>query len=64
VRGRATSSMLIAQFSHIGEAGCAHGLATSDSSPEREHAGSWVGEFLSQPLTRVAIARLLDAATG
>jgi hypothetical protein len=64
VDGRATFSMLIAQLSHIGEAGCAQWLAASDASPEREHAASWVGEFLSQPLTRDAIARLLDAVTG
>jgi len=61
VRRRGAFSMLIAQLSHIGEAGCAQWLAADASSAEREHAASWVGEFLSQPLTWDAIERLLDA---
>jgi aminoglycoside phosphotransferase (APT) family kinase protein len=56
-----TFAMLIAQLSHIGEAGCAQWLAAGPSTPEREHAATWVGEFLSEPLTRDAIGRILGA---
>jgi aminoglycoside phosphotransferase (APT) family kinase protein len=59
--GRGTFSMLIAQLGHIGEAGCTQWLAAEASSPERERAQGWVAEFLSQPLTRRAIDRILDA---
>jgi aminoglycoside phosphotransferase (APT) family kinase protein len=61
VTGRRTFSMLIAQLGHIGEAGCKQWLAAEDSSPEREHAAAWVGEFLAQPLSIDAIDRILDA---
>jgi hypothetical protein len=37
--------MLIAQLGHIGEAGCMQWLTAEASSPEREHAATWVGEF-------------------
>ena len=53
--------MLIAQLAHIGEAGCRQWLAAGTSSPQREHAATWVGEFLSQPLSRETIDRILDA---
>jgi Ser/Thr protein kinase RdoA (MazF antagonist) len=61
VEGRATFSMLIAQLGHIGEAGCRQWLEGAASSPEREHAEGWVGEFLGQPLSRSAIDGILDA---
>ena len=61
VTGRRTFSMLIAQLGHIGEAGCKQWLTAEASSPEREHAATWVGEFLAQPLSSDAIARILDA---
>jgi aminoglycoside phosphotransferase (APT) family kinase protein len=61
VMGRGTFSMLIAQLGHIGEAGCSQWLAAPPSSPERGHAAQWVGEFLSQPLTRGAIDGILEA---
>jgi aminoglycoside phosphotransferase (APT) family kinase protein len=54
-------SMLIAQLGHIGEAGCTQWLAAAASSPQREHAETWVGEFLSQPLSRETIDGILDA---
>jgi hypothetical protein len=54
-------AQLIAQLGHIGEAGCMQWLGAAPSSPERAHAAAWVGEFLSQPLTREAIDRMLDA---
>jgi hypothetical protein len=61
VTGRRTFSMLIAQLGHIGEAGCEQWLTAEASSPEREHAATWVGEFLEQPLSIDAIDRILDA---
>jgi Ser/Thr protein kinase RdoA (MazF antagonist) len=61
---RATFSMLIAQLSHIGEAGCSQWLEARASSPEREHAAAWVDEFLTQPLTREAIDGLLEAVVA
>jgi aminoglycoside phosphotransferase (APT) family kinase protein len=61
VTGRRTFSMLIAQLGHIGEAGCKQWLTAEASSPEREHAATWVGEFLGQPLSSDAIDRILDA---
>jgi thiamine kinase-like enzyme len=61
VTGRRTFSMLIAQLGHIGEAGCKQWLTAGASSPEREHAATWVGEFLGQPLSSDAIDRILDA---
>jgi Phosphotransferase enzyme family len=61
VKGRATFSMLIAQLGHIGEAGCRQWLGSVESSPERDHAAGWVGEFLGQPLSRDAIDSILEA---
>jgi thiamine kinase-like enzyme len=61
VTGRRTFSMLIAQLGHIGEAGCMQWLTAEASSPDREHAAAWVGEFLAQPLSLDAIDRILDA---
>lgn len=61
VTGRHSFSMLIAQLGHIGEAGCKQWLTAEASSPEREHAATWVGEFLAQPLSIDAIDRILDA---
>ena len=61
VVGRSSFSMLIAQLGHIGEAGCQQWLAAGTSSPEREHAATWVGEFLASSLSRETIDKILDA---
>jgi hypothetical protein len=53
--------MLIGQLGHIGEAGCRQWLAAGATSPQREHAATWVGEFLAQPLSRETIDGILDA---
>jgi hypothetical protein len=56
---RGDFSMVIAQIGHIGERWCRIWL--DSSGVERDRAVAGVAEFLSEPLTRSVVDRLLDA---
>jgi Ser/Thr protein kinase RdoA (MazF antagonist) len=59
-----TFSMLIAQLGHIGEDACLRWLDTTGSVDDRERQAGRADEFLSSPLTRGAVAEILDAVTS
>ena len=63
IDGPGAFSMLIAQLGHIGEDACRRWLDPTESADERARQAGRVDEFLSLPLTRVAITEILDAVT-
>jgi len=60
IRGPGDFSMPIAQLGHISERGCRLWLA-AETDDERARAAAIVDEFVTEALTRAAIADLLDA---
>ena len=64
VDGPGTFSMLISQLGHIGEDACLRWLDTTEPADERVRQAARADEFLSLPLTRDAIADILDAVTS
>jgi Ser/Thr protein kinase RdoA (MazF antagonist) len=64
VRRPADFSMPIAQLGHIAERWCRIWLDHASSDAERGRAVAGVDEFLSEPLTRAVIDRLLEAVRG